>query len=284
MSAFVEFQPYDDQIEAINNIRQAFTQYRRVLFRGPTGFGKTFVFTYIARRLAQKNIRLGIVVHRQELVQQIRDALGVPHGVIMNDWAPNPNMPIQVASVQTLARRLNKYSFDWLIWDECHHNPAAEYQKIQNHYNVARHLGVTATPFRLDGLGLSDCFDAIVCGPTVPELIAKGRLCKGIAFSHGNIISREGIRRNKSGELNQDQLAERAMNKCLIGDMVEHYRQRCDGAPAVLFAVNREHSQFCAKAFCDAGYRFIHVDATTSTDDRKAAFQGLKHGTVDGVL
>ena len=69
MSAFVEFQPYDDQVEAINNIRQAFTQYRRVLFRGPTGFGKTFVFTYIARRLAQKNIRLGIVVHRQELVQ-----------------------------------------------------------------------------------------------------------------------------------------------------------------------------------------------------------------------
>ena len=60
--------PY--QAVAVQAIRLAFANRRRsVLFVLPTGGGKTVVFSHIAEQAAAKGNRIGILVHRVELLE-----------------------------------------------------------------------------------------------------------------------------------------------------------------------------------------------------------------------
>lgn len=75
------------------------------------------------------------------------------------------NEEIVIASVQSLARRLDKFEkneFDTIIVDEAHHAIAPTYQKILNYFTPRLVLGFTATPNRGDNLGLSKVFDKII--------------------------------------------------------------------------------------------------------------------------
>ena len=99
-----------------------------------------------------------ILVHRRELVTQASNKLakaGVKHGIIAAGFDPSDH-PVQVASVQTLIRRLNSADFtpDLIIIDEAHHAVAGSWDKIIGRFPNAKIIGVTATPSRLDGRGL----------------------------------------------------------------------------------------------------------------------------------
>ena len=103
-----------------------------------------------------------ILVHRKELVDQASNKLNivdVDHGIIASGYKGKTNN-IQVASVQTLVRRLETidYKPDYIIVDEAHHAAAGTWQKIINHYKDTYKIGCTATPERLDGKGLADFF------------------------------------------------------------------------------------------------------------------------------
>src|SRR3546814_13026793 len=66
-------------------IREAFGQYRRVLFVAPTAFGKTVTFSAISASATQLGRRIVIIAHRQELIDQISRTLAwfdVDHGII----------------------------------------------------------------------------------------------------------------------------------------------------------------------------------------------------------
>ena len=107
----IALRPY--QLEAIQRVRLAFLAgHRSVLFVLPTGGGKTVVFSHIAQQAAANGHRVGVLVHRVELLDQAcraLDAIGLRHGVIAANRSMNLSAPVQVASVQTLARRL-----DWV--------------------------------------------------------------------------------------------------------------------------------------------------------------------------
>ena len=62
--------------------------------------------------------------------------------------------PVQVASVQTLVKRLDRMpEQDLIIIDEAHHSTAGSWSKILKHFSTAKILGVTATPARLGRQG-----------------------------------------------------------------------------------------------------------------------------------
>ena len=94
----------------------------------PTGAGKTVIFSEISKRAVQKNNNVLILVHRRELIKQASKKLAdikVPHGIIAAGFKPSTHQ-IQVASVQTIVRRLNSTSFKpaLIIIDEAHHSVA----------------------------------------------------------------------------------------------------------------------------------------------------------------
>jgi len=89
----------------------------------PTGSGKTALFCYIAHRASQANNDVLILVHRSELITQTSatlDKYGVGHGIIQPSITPSPHHKVQLAMVQTVARRLTKITPPRLIIvDEC---------------------------------------------------------------------------------------------------------------------------------------------------------------------
>jgi DNA repair protein RadD len=201
----MNLRPY--QSDAVHRIRQAYRLegHRAVLFVLPTGGGKTVVFSHIAEQAAARGNRICVLVHRQELLRQASDSLtslGVRHGLIAASRSMNLAAPVQVASVQTLARRLHKLPaglFQLLVIDEAHHSNAGTWAKVLQHFANARVLGVTATPCRSDGRGLGEWYSAMVLGPTPAELTEQGFLAAarvlappgpstgGVAEAHGRL-------------------------------------------------------------------------------------------------
>src|SRR5438874_11473253 len=146
----------DYQQRGVDEIRSLYGRgYRRVLYQGPTGSGKTILFTHIAEGVVARSKRALILGHRDEIVQQVSGALGdlgVGHGVIAAGYQEMPDAAVQIASVATLVRRLDRVrDVDLLVVDETHHAVAATWCKIIEALPDAFLLGVTATPQRLDG-------------------------------------------------------------------------------------------------------------------------------------
>lgn len=81
-------QLYADQEVFVDAIRTALATNRRVLAYGPTGFGKTTCFSYMASRASERGHTIGVGVHRDELIGQVSDTLksfNVKHGIISAD-------------------------------------------------------------------------------------------------------------------------------------------------------------------------------------------------------
>ena len=121
--------------------------------------------------------------------------LALTTGVVMADHPRRrPDALVQVASVQTLARR-DKPPADLLLIDEAHHARATTYQDFLNAYPGRQVVGLTATPWRSDGRGLRELFDDLVVVASPAQLIADGYLVPFDGFSfEAPLLSGVGLR------------------------------------------------------------------------------------------
>ncbi len=270
----------DYQQTAITDIRQAFTQHRRVLYQLPTGAGKTIIFCEIARQAVSKGKRVLVIVHRQELLRQTIakvSAACIPWGAIAPGYSMQLDWPLQIAMVQTAARR-DIGSYDLIICDEAHHAVAGSWHAIIETQPKAYILGVSATPCRLDGKGLSEAFDVLLEGVTMRELIEAGYLCAPKVYA-ASVADVSGVRK-LGGDYNRGEL-DAAMDKPKItGDAVAEYRKLADGKPAIVFCVSVQHAERVADMFRAEGYRAEAVDGSLPDDERKRRINGLADGSV----
>ena len=281
--------PY--QQSAVDGIRQSFLNgSKSPLLVLPTGGGKTIVFSYIAATTAARGKRVLILVHRIELLRQTSEKLhmaGVDHGLINAKYSPNYYKPVQVASVQTLIKRLHKIAApDLIIVDEAHHAVAGTWSEIIKYFPNAYVLGVTATPVRGDGTGLGKdqggIFDDLIMGPQIGELIDMGFLVKPKVFAPQERLD-TSVFRTKMGDYDKHQVAEVMDKPTITGNAVQHYMKACAGEPAVVFCVTVKHAEHVAEQFRLAGFRAYSVDGSMEDDVRKRILNGLGNGTVDVV-
>lgn len=278
----------DYQAGGVTEIREQYIAgYRAPLYVLPTGGGKTIVFTHIGSASAARKKNVLILVHRIELVRQTVEKLiwaGVKCGVIHKKYTPDYTASVQVASVQTLVKRLHKIpiKFDLIIVDEAHHATAGSWKKIIEYYPDARILGVTATPIRSDGAGLDAIFDSLVIGPQISELIGAGHLVPPIVYAPAQRIDFTGIKISM-GDYDQKEVELRVDKPTVTGDAVAHYAKLCPGTPAVAFCISVAHAEHVAEQFRAAGFRAASVDGTTDDDERKRILDGLGDGSIDVV-
>ena len=277
------------QARAVEAVRDAYRGGSRApLLVMPTGAGKTVVFSHVAATAAGRGRRVLVLVHRRELIRQsslkLRDA-GVSHGIIAPGHTAQPEL-VQVASVQTLQRRLGDRRYqapDLIVVDEAHHAVAGQWATVLAAYSQARILGVTATPERLDGKGLGveagGCFDAMVLGPAVGDLIEGGYLTPARVFAPAEAPDLSAVKTVR-GDYDAGALADEMGKPQIVGNAVEHYARHAAGLPAILFSPSVAHAEATAAAFRDAGWRAVAASGATPAAERDAAIAGLATGAV----
>lgn len=274
----IVLRPY--QLDAVEALRRSFASGSRApLLSLPTGGGKTIIFSEIVRSAESKGNRVLILVHRSELLRQTVDKLrmaGVEPGVIMADERPDYDRNTQVASIQTLVRRVETHPIrepKLIVVDEAHMACAASWRYIlQDVWPKALRLGCTATAGRTDGHGLREIFDDLVMGPSVRELQDIGFLSRTRYFAPPQIDC-QGLR-VVAGEYEREELAERA--RAITGDAVSTYQRLSPGKQAIAFCVSVQNSKELRDAFIAAGIPAVHVDGDTDQDERHATIEAFR--------
>ena len=283
----MQLRPYQNL--AIGDLRHAYRSgSRSPLLCLPTGGGKTVIFTAIAQATAAKGINVLILVHRRELLRQASAKLrevGLQHGTIAAGL-PLTRDQVQVASVQTLVRRLSR--IDWqpglIIIDEAHHAVSGNsWGKILDHWPDAFRLGVSATPCRLDGRGLGNAFDQLVLGPAVAQLTAAGYLADARIYAPP-VLASLGNLHTRAGDYATDEAADAMDRPTVTGDAVDHYQRHAAGQPAIAFCCNTKHAASVARQFQAAGINAATLLGTNKPEERDQLVADLGSGALQVLV
>lgn len=235
--------------------------YTRILLQLATGGGKT----HIAKAIIGATDTAHFVVHRKELIEQTSRTFWdgkIRHGFVAAG-KPADEMDVLLCGIATLVNRQSGLKPPAIvIIDECHHAAAATWAQVINDYPPDTIIiGLTATPQRLDGRGLDEFFQIMLCGPDTAELIRRGFLSPYDYYAP-SLPDMRTVR--------TDQDAEAIMDKPqLIGDMVEHYLRLARGQPGIVFAHSVEHSRHLVDAYQAHGVRAAHIDGDMTSKERE---------------
>lgn len=260
--------PY--QAQMIDAARQAATRHRRLCMVLPTGGGKSALIGHIASSAASRGRRVLAVVHRRRLVHQLT--------ATMEAWGCADTVPVR--SVQSL-RPTTMEPPDLLLVDEAHHLIAGnQWGRLIEAWPDARLIGFTATPSRLDGVGLGQghggYFQQLVIGPDARWLTDQGFLAPARVFSWPG-PSLAGIR-TRMGDLDLQQ-AEQAMAG-LMGDAVTEYQRHLSGRTAIANCCSVAHAESVAAAFRAEGIPAAALTGTVSRQEQDRLFADLADGTL----
>jgi DNA repair protein RadD len=275
----VELRDYQSKI--IDEARAAYRGgAQSVLINLATGGGKTFLASHMVQGAAARGNLSWWNCHRRELADQASGSfheMGIQHSMVRAGFPINETAIVQVNSIPTLVRRMDGLPDPALIiFDEAHHIGAASWDKIFQRYPNAKKLGLTATPWRLDGKGLGRWFDTMVSGPSVADLMAGGSLSPYRLFAPST-PDLTGVA-TQAGEWQRTQLSATMDKPAIVGDAIKHYRKLCPGKRAIVFAVGVDHSIHMAAQFNEAGIPAEHVDGTMDTITRDAVIERFKRG------
>lgn len=274
-----QLRPY--QSEIIQQTRTLMREGQRsILIQSPTGSGKTALTAEMLGNAAAKGMPSLFIVHRRELVKQSMrtfERVGIRYGVIAAGFFEDYRQPIQICSVQTVGRRLRRIKKPRLVvWDECHHVAAGTWSTIYDSQSQARHVGLTATPERLDGRGLNKWFTSMVKGPDVSWLIENKFLADYRLYAPST-VSLAGVH-TRMGDFVKSELSAAVDKPTITGDVIRHYQRYAGGKRAVVFCVSIEHSKHVVAQFQAAGIPAAHVDGETDGETRDREIQRFERG------
>lgn len=263
------------QTRALDEVRAAYKSGKRApLLCAPTGSGKSAMTGHMLNNTKKRTL---ILAHRKELVMQISKALPVRHGLIMPGHYQTDDQ-IMVGMMQTVVRRLDRLpKFEWVISDEAHLAVCPTWLKILQHYADAWHLGMSASPCRMDGKGLGEHFDTIVYGPSVSELTDLGFLVPCRVFAPNVDVGRI---RMSGGDYNLEEAAKEFGKSKIVGDAVSHVLKHARDRLTIVFCCSRKHAEEVAAQFTSAGLPAVNVDGALPSGERKARIDAFREGKI----
>lgn len=262
--------------------------HKSVLLALPVGAGKTKCSRLVTQRLlALSGWDIAVVDHRKELTEQFSaEFADLSPGVF---WAGKPSpipSPLRIGGRDTLIRRewVPLHDKLFLVIDEAHHVAQQNtygklLQRFRTLYRVVYVLGLTATPYRLDGKPLGKVFDTLI-EPTKPgDLIDAGVLMEPVILRR-DAPDLDGLHK-QGGDFIGTELEMRSRR--LVGNVVEELKNWSDGYPAVLRAVSIAHSKTLCERLTAAGFRAAHMDGGTPATERDELFARLAIGGQRGA-
>lgn len=256
----------DYQDEFVSFSLRDLMEFDRVLSVMATGGGKTIC----AAEMCVRNLALGPVLFladAQELVSQaankIANYTGEFTGVEMAKEHAELGDRIVVATTQTIARRLYKWPRDYfslIIIDEAHRNTLGKQaQGVLSHFNKAKVVGITATPFRSDKKKLSSYYETIACEIDLVRLIKAGYLSRITVKQIPMTISLNDVR-VKGGDYDAGDLGIAVMPH--LKEAAKLLKEHAGDRRSIVFVPLIETSKAFVDCCNEIGLRACHVDGT----------------------
>ena len=291
--------PY--QHENKERVYEAWKTCQSVMLQMPTGTGKTRLFVSIIKdifhysRDTKHAYKVLILVHRKELVDQIDEELGcrygLAHGIIQSGDRERKKYPIQIASVQTLSRRLERWTdkeFDFVIIDEAHHTTAQSYQEIIKAFPDAKLLGVTATPCRLSGEGFTGTFEKLILSAPISKFIEDGYLSDYQYYSvpRYSFIQKEidGIKKYSNGDYAEQEMERVCNNDRIRAQVLDTYLRYANGKRGIVYTINKRHNQKLCEEFNSHGINSVAIDSDTPKEIRQQYIEDFKNGRLQIIF
>ena len=261
---------------------------RRLIIQAATGAGKTAIACDLVRRSSELARSVLYTVPRVEILGQTSNKLtecGLPH-VVLDAGASHDVGAARVvlAMSHTLDRRLPRWGTwqpDLIVVDEAHAN-TDQAARLAAAWPTAAMLGLSATPDRMADGRLAEVYAEILQGPQISELQRQGWLvpCRVLAARQADL---SGVRL-RAGDYDARSLGAAFQTGDLLGDTVQAWLTHSRGRRTLTFASTVDHSQALTERYREAGVRAVHVDASTSDDDRQAALHRLRRREVEVIV
>ena len=276
---------FDYQREMKASVLEAFCTHDAVMCQMPTGTGKTHLLAAVVSDFAKGKL-VWVVAHRRELTDQIKRTWDTYYKDRKN--APD----VRIVSIQWLSRNWEKVTHDrpsLIVIDEAHHALAESYQELFRRYPEAKKLGMTATPYRLNGKGFADLFGVLLESRSLPEFIMMKRLS---LFDYYVVPQNSKVRRQlallKKRGANGDYLTremELSLNtprniEYLYNSLIRYAR----GRRGIVYAISIPHARAIAQHYSAKGLRCCAIDCNTPAKERDEMIASVRHGDIDVMV
>jgi superfamily II DNA or RNA helicase len=254
------------------------------VFVAPPGAGKTVVACAL---IARRKVPTLVLVHRQPLVEQWRSrlleflSLGEKDIGIVSGTKKRTSGKVDIAMLQTLGRaddiREILPGYAQVIVDECHHIPASSFELVLKQLPARFVLGLTATPYRKDGLQKIIHFQ---CGPIRHEtrLAGQGELSRRVIVREtGFRVPDEAGGRAPIHVIWHYLVRDSGRNDMIAGDVAEALRL---GRTPLVISDRKDHLRALAdeieRKTADLPCRVFRLDGEVPVAARKKILQELR--------
>jgi superfamily II DNA or RNA helicase len=233
-----------------------------------------------------------LLMHREFLIEQTIKTLvkaGVPReciGVIKAGYPENRDRPLQLAGIQSLARREHPDHIDVVIVDECHTCCwYTEYARICESFPDAEKIGFSASPWRLKPSKeyFGQWFDHIVKGPSIKELMNREYLSRVRYLGYGGLVDFAAIDLDSSGDFKTGPMEREMIEAGVCEKVRDEILNHCDGRTGVIFNSGVGQSKLQTELLNRAGILTKHIDADTPINERRLMFEELAVGQIQCI-
>nr|WP_243346227.1 DEAD/DEAH box helicase [Mesoterricola sediminis] len=243
------------------------------IFVGPPGTGKTVLGAFMT---AARGVNTLILVHRKPLMEQWRAQLQAFLGLDAKEIGQigggrhKATGRIDVAMIQSLATREGVLDlvgeYGHVIVDECHHAPAVSFERVMRAVRARFVLGLTATPFRRDGLQRLLHFQ---CG----EIRFQGSASHGHPFAN-RLVLRE-TRFFGEGAI-QDLYAALVYDPMRNAQIAKDVRDALgEGRSPIVLTERKDHLERLKEALQDAAQHVVILHGGIPAKQRRLALERL---------
>ena len=315
-----DIQLYDYQRDMSERIEAAFRSCQSVMVQMPTGTGKTVLLTEVVKneKGKVKNPCVWIVVHRRELVEQIRETLETMmnssstsgttpwiSSFVFSPWQSRSKLRsahlayrkrslllddsrIKVMSIQWLSRHYQEMEEipSLIVIDEAHHAVAKTYKEVMDAYPEAKKLGLTATPCRLTKRGFTDLFDVLLQSWSAKKFIADGWLS---LYDYMSIredsedwrLVNSLKKRGADGDFSLREMSEKMNVQPSIERLCDTVMRYAANKKGITYAIDIAHAEHIAEAYRQHGINAVAISSKTPLEERKEIIERFKETSID---
>ena len=190
---------------------------------------------------------------------------------------------IKVTSIQWLSRHYREMEEKpgLIVIDEAHHALAETYAEVMNAYPKAKKLGLTATPYRLNGKGFTDLFDTLLCSWSMEKFIAEGRLSLYDYYSikpdsADQLLIDSLQKRGADGDYQQKELNEVMDVKPSLERLCLTIKEYVSGKKGIVYAISIQHAEHIAEFYRENGIKAVAISSKTPLAERQELIERFK--------